>query len=89
MSVVNVAARSILLHRTPGYVRGQVIATQGLIGNVLGLVPTLLTGLAADLFGVIPVAVGIAVLILTGGLVARNIGRSEPPREELVPQPAV
>lgn len=89
MSVVNVAARSILLQRTPGYVRGQVIATQGLIGNVLGLVPTLLTGLAADLFGVIPVAVGIAVLIFTGGLFARNIGRSEPPREELVPQPAV
>lgn len=89
MSVVNVAARSILLHRTPGYVRGQVIATQGLIGNVLGLVPTLLTGLAADLFGVIPVAVGLAVLILAGGLVARNLGRTEPPREELVPQPAV
>lgn len=88
MSVVNVAARSILLHRTPAYVRGQVIATQGLIGNVLGLVPTLLTGLAADLFGVIPVAVGIAVLIFTGGIVARNIGRSEPPRE-MVPAPAV
>ncbi len=89
MSVVNVAARSILLHRTPGYVRGQVIATQGLIGNVIGLGPTLLTGLAADLFGVIPVAVGIAVLIFAGGLFARNMGRSEPPREELVPQPAV
>ncbi len=89
MSVVNVAARSILLHRTPGYVRGQVIATQGLIGNVIGLGPTLLTGLAADLFGVIPVAVGLAVLIFTGGLFARTIGRSEPPREELVPQPAV
>uniref|UniRef100_UPI00132FB994 hypothetical protein n=1 Tax=Klebsiella pneumoniae TaxID=573 RepID=UPI00132FB994 len=26
MSIVNVASRSILLHRTPGYVRGQVIA---------------------------------------------------------------
>jgi MFS family permease len=88
MSVVNVAARSILLQRTPSYVRGQVIATQGLFGNVLALVPTLLTGLAADLFGVIPVAVGIAVLILAGGLIARNIGRSQPPHEDLVPQPA-
>jgi hypothetical protein len=65
-----------------------VIATQGLFGNVLALVPTLLTGLAADLFGVIPVAVGIAVLILAGGLIARNIGRSQPPHEDLVPQPA-
>jgi MFS family permease len=89
MSVVNVAARSILLQRTPGYVRGQVIATQGLIGNVLGLVPTLLTGLATDLFGVIPVAVGIAALILAGGIFARNIGRSTPPGETMVPAPAV
>jgi hypothetical protein len=87
--VVNVAARSILLQRTPGYVRGQVIATQGLIGNVLGLVPTLLTGLATDLFGVIPVAVGIAAIILAGGLFARNIGRSSPPGETMIPAPAV
>lgn len=78
MSVVNVAARSILLHRTPGYVRGQVIASQGLIGNIVGLVPTLLAGIATDLFGVIPVAVGIAVLILIGGLVARQLGRTPP-----------
>ena len=46
-----------------------------LIGNVIGLLPTLLTGLATDLFGVIPVAVGIAVMILTGGFIARNIAR--------------
>lgn len=75
MSVVNVASRSVLLQRSPNYVRGQVIASQGLIGNVVGLIPTLLAGLATDLFGVIPVAVGIAVLIVTGGLVARQIGR--------------
>ncbi len=75
MSVVNVAARSILLHRTPGYVRGQVIASQGLIGNIIGLVPTLLAGLATDLFGVVPVAVSIAVLIIAGGFYARHIGR--------------
>ncbi len=76
MSIVNVAARSILLHRTPGYVRGQVIASQGLIGNIIGLVPTLLAGLATDLFGVIPVAVGIAVLIIAGGVYARHLGNT-------------
>lgn len=74
MSVVNVAARSILLHRSPPYVRGQVIASQGLIGNIIGLVPTLLAGIATDLFGVIPVAVGIAVLIIAGAFMARHIG---------------
>lgn len=74
MSVVNVAARSILLHRTPGYVRGQVIASQGLVGNIIGLVPTLLAGLATDILGVIPVAVGIAVIIIVGAIWARHLG---------------
>lgn len=87
MSVVNVAARSILLHRTPGYVRGQVIASQGLIGNIVGLAPTLLAGIATDLFGVIPVAVGIAVLIIVGGILARQIG-STPMEDELAVAPA-
>lgn len=89
MSVVNVAARSILLHRSPGYVRGQVIASQGLIGNIIGLAPTLLAGIATDLFGVIPVAVGIAVLIVAGGIFARHIG-SMPidDHEELAVSPA-
>ena len=84
MSIVNVAARSILLHRTPGYVRGQVIASQGLIGNIIGLVPTLLAGLATDLFGVIPVAVGIAVLIITGGVYARHLGNTRSDDSEKV-----
>lgn len=88
MSVVNVAARSILLQRSPGYVRGQVIASQGLLGNIIGLVPTLLAGLATDLFGVIPVAVGIAVLIIVGGLVARQIGRTPMDGEGVVMAPA-
>lgn len=78
-SVVNVAARSILLQRSPAPVRGQVIATQGLIGNVLGLVPTLLAGLATDLFGVVPVAVAIAVLIAVAGLAAHGVGRRQSP----------
>lgn len=83
-SIVNVAARSILLQRTPGNVRGQVIATQGLIGNVFGLVPTLLAGLATDLFGVVPIAVAIGVLILLAAGAAHGIGRRTAP---VVPAP--
>lgn len=83
-SVVNVAARSILLRRTPAYVRGQVIATQSLIGNILGLVPTLLAGIATDLFGVLPVAVGIAVILLIAGVLAHEAGR-RPSESALAP----
>lgn len=80
-SIVNVSARAILLRRSPANVRGQVIATQGLIGNLVGFIPTLLAGLAADLFGVQAVAVGIGVLIIVLAFTARFIGRrsSSPP----------
>jgi MFS family permease len=83
-SIVNVAARSILLQRSPANVRGQVIATQGLIGNVFGLVPTLLAGVATDIFGVVPVAVAIGVLIVMAAGLANGIGRRSAP---VVPAP--
>lgn len=77
-ALVNVAARSILLARAPEQVRGQVIATQGLIGNLGALIPTLLAGLATDLFGVQPVAVAIALIIAIVALAAHAWGRRPP-----------
>ena len=74
-ALVNVAARSILLARTPGALRGQVIATQGLIGNVASLGPTILAGIATDLFGVRPIAVAIGVVIVIAALAAHMQGR--------------
>jgi MFS family permease len=77
-ALVNVAARSILLSRTPEQVRGQVIATQGLIGNLGALIPTLLAGIATDLFGVKPVAVAIALAIAIVAMAAHTWGRRPP-----------
>ncbi len=73
-ALVSVAARSLLLARTPPSRRGQVIATQSLIGNLGALIPTLLAGVAADLFGVEPIAIAIAV-VLTGAMVAARLVR--------------
>ena len=81
-AVVNVAARSILLQRTPAIVRGQVIATQGLIGNIGSLLPTLIAGIAMDIFGVKPIAVAIAVFIIIVAMVAHTVGK-RPPRPAL------
>lgn len=78
-ALVSVTARSLLLARTPSARRGQVIATQSLIGNVGALVPTLLAGLAADLFGIEPIAVAIAVAIAGGAVAARIVGRRPVP----------
>jgi len=77
-AVVNVAARSVLLARTPEPMRGQVIATQGLIGNIGSLVPTLLAGIATDIFGAQPIAVAIALAIALVALAAHAWGRRPP-----------
>jgi MFS family permease len=82
-AIVSVAARSVLLDRTPATARGQVIATQALLNNLAGLVPTLLAGLAVDLFGVQPVAVAVGVLMTGGALAAHSVGRHPVP----VPSP--
>ncbi|MBA2246953.1 MAG: MFS transporter [Chloroflexia bacterium] len=77
-AIVNVSARSILLARSPSHMRGQVIATQSLIGNVGSLIPTLLAGIATDIFGVKPIAVGIAVCIVVAAMMAHSFGRRTP-----------
>ncbi len=74
-ALVSVTARSMLLKHTPAFRRGQTIATTALLGNVGALVPTLLAGIAADLFGVEPIAVAIAVVLAVGSLAARGIVR--------------
>ncbi|MGC4190967.1 MAG: MFS transporter [Thermomicrobiales bacterium] len=84
-AIVNVAARSILLRRTPGTLRGQVIATQGLIGNIGSLLPTLIAGIAMDIFGVTPIAIAIAVCIAGLATVAHSYGK----RSVRAPVPAL
>lgn len=78
-AIVNVGARAILLARTPATVRGQVIATQGLMGNVGALVPTLLAGIAADLVGVKAIAVAIACLMILCSLAVHFYSRRPAP----------
>lgn len=77
-ALVSVTARSVLLKQTPPARRGQTIATTALLGNVGALVPTLLAGVAADLFGVEPIAVAIAVVLVVGSLAARIVVRPLP-----------
>lgn len=77
-ALVSVTARSMLLKHTPAFRRGQTIATTALLGNVGALAPTLLAGIATDLFGVEPIAVAIAVVLAAGSLAARSIVRPLP-----------
>lgn len=71
-ALVSVTARALLLMRTAPALRGQVIATQSLVGNMFSLIPTLLAGITADLVGVQPIAVVIAVIIAVGAFAAHT-----------------
>jgi MFS family permease len=77
-SVVSVSSRAVLLARTPAGARGQVIATQSLIQNIGALIPTLVAGIAADVFGVEQVAVAIAALMAAGAVAALTKYRPVP-----------
>jgi hypothetical protein len=78
-AVVGVSARAVLLARTPESARGQVVATQNVLGNLGALVPTLLAGITADWLGVKTIAVATGLLILGGAVVVAVVTR-EPQR---------
>jgi MFS family permease len=77
-AMVGVTARSLLLSHTPPNRRGQTMATVTLMTGVGALVPTLLSGVAADAFGVERIAVAIAVFIAVAGLAAQSFARPLP-----------
>ncbi len=77
-SVVSVSARAVLLGRTAPALRGQVIATQSLLQNLGALIPTLLAGVAADVFGVERIAIAIALLMTFGAIAALTVYRPIP-----------
>lgn len=78
-AVVGVAARAVLLARAPAAALAQVVAVQGVLGNLGALGPTLLVGLGADWLGVRTMAVVIAVAMVAGALAVRAAGRLAPP----------
>lgn len=73
-ALTNVAARTVLLERSPEESRGQVLATQSTASNAVALIPTFMAGIAIDILDVRPVAFAIAVLLLVGAVLGRRIG---------------
>jgi len=85
-AITNVAARTVLLERSPEDARGQVLATQSTLANAIALVPTITVGIAIDLIEVRPVALTIAILIIVGAVAGRRIGIDQ--RRTPSPHPA-
>jgi hypothetical protein len=78
-AVVGVSARAVLLERTRESARGQVVATQNVLGNLGALIPTFLAGALANWLGVQVIAVATAAVILAGAAAVQLITRDSTP----------
>ena len=63
-ALVNAPAQTILHERAPAEMRGRVFASQQVLANLVSIGPLILVGGVADLYGVSPVLLTIAVVVL-------------------------
>jgi len=63
-ALVNAPAQTILHERAPAEMRGRVFASQLVLANLVSIGPLILIGGVADLYGVSPVLLGIAIVVL-------------------------
>jgi hypothetical protein len=77
IGLVNVAARTVLVLRTPPESHARVFATQMTLANFGALLPTLAAGLLIDVTGVKPVAILISFALVAGAVLGRRIGGDE------------
>ena len=86
-AMVNAPAQTVLHERAPAEMRGRVFAAQVVLANAVGILPLIVAGSVADIFGVTPVLFAIAVTL--GAIAAISIylesrwstvGRPAPPQ---------
>jgi MFS family permease len=62
-ALVNAPAQTTLHERAPGEARGRVFAAQVVLANAVGILPLVVAGSVADIFGVTPVLFAIAAVM--------------------------
>lgn len=68
MVSILVPSQTVLQENTPDEDRGKVFATLGVAMSALSLIPVLLAGILADLYGVIPILMGVGITITLTGI---------------------
>lgn len=66
-ALLNAPAQTLLHERTPLEMRGRIFASQMVLANGVALIPLVVVGGIADLYGVSPVVLGLGVLLALGG----------------------
>ncbi len=64
-ALVNAPAQTVLHERAPADMRGRVFAAQVVLANAVGILPLIVAGSVADIFGVSPVLFAIAMVMAT------------------------
>jgi MFS family permease len=62
-ALVNAPAQTVLHERAPAEMRGRVFAAQVVLANAVGILPLIVAGSVADIFGVSPVLIAIALVM--------------------------
>jgi hypothetical protein len=62
-ALVNAPAQTVLHERAPAEMRGRVFAAQVVLANAVGILPLIVAGSVADIFGVSPVLFAIALTV--------------------------
>ncbi|MGB2695426.1 MAG: MFS transporter [Dehalococcoidia bacterium] len=66
-ALLNAPAQTLLHERTPLEMRGRIFASQMVLANGVALIPLVVVGGIADLYGVSAVVLGLGTLLLVGG----------------------
>lgn len=66
-ALVNAPAQTVLHERAPIEVRGRVFAAQVVLANAIGILPLIVAGSVADIFGVSPVLFALAAVLASIG----------------------
>ena len=74
-AMLNTPAQTTLHERTPVEMRGRVIASQMVMANGVALIPLVVVGGIADLYGVSSVVLAIGVLLALGGALTLYLDR--------------
>ncbi|OGE14739.1 hypothetical protein A3F00_03250 [Candidatus Daviesbacteria bacterium RIFCSPHIGHO2_12_FULL_37_11] len=69
-----IPSQTVLQEATTLQNRGKIYAALGVLMNLFALIPVLLAGALADIFGVTPIFIGLGVIIFTIGILALRPG---------------
>jgi MFS family permease len=86
-AMLNTPAQTVLHERTPVEMRGRVIASQMVLANGVALIPLVVAGGIADLYGVSSVVLALGLLLALGGAVSLYVERRWVQREGGRPPP--